>query len=71
LVVPVMCGCWQNWSEEVVAMTERTHNEQRDYRKLPEPVRLENTIATQDAAPPHDPDGDRNPERDFMLRYAG
>jgi hypothetical protein len=66
-----MGGCWHHWLEEAVAMTERTHTEQRDYRKLPERVRLEDTIATQDDAPPPDPEGGRDPERDFMLRYAG
>ena len=41
------------------------------YRRLPEPIRLEDTITTKDADPLPDPDAGRNPDRDFMLRYAG
>ncbi len=40
------------------------------FRHLPEPVRLEDTITSQDTEPAPDPDGGRNPERDFLLRYA-
>jgi hypothetical protein len=52
-------------------MTGSARVERRDYRRLPDPVRLEDTIATQDAGPPPDPEGGQDPERDFMLRYAG
>ncbi len=41
------------------------------YRHLPEPVRLEDTVSTKDPDPAPDPDSGRDPERDFMLRYAG
>lgn len=41
------------------------------YRTLPPPIRVEDTIATHEAAPPPDPNAGRDPERDFMLRYAG
>lgn len=41
------------------------------YRHLPEPVRLEDTLAVKDTAPVPDPDSGRDPERDFMLRYSG
>lgn len=41
------------------------------YRVLPEPVRLEDTIATKDTDPVPDPQRGRDTERDFMLRYAG
>ena len=41
------------------------------YRHLPPPVRLEDTVAVTDTDPVPDPDGGRDPERDFMLRYAG
>jgi hypothetical protein len=41
------------------------------FRRLPEPVRLEDTVSVKDTEPVPDPDGGRDPERDFMLRYAG
>jgi hypothetical protein len=41
-----------------------------DYRRLPEPVDLDDTIATHETDPPPDPAGGRDPERDFMLRYG-
>jgi hypothetical protein len=41
------------------------------YRHLPEPVRLEDTVASHQTGPPTDPDAGRDTEREFMLRYAG
>ena len=41
------------------------------YRHLPPPVRLEDTVAVKETDPAPDPEGGRDPERDFMLRYAG
>jgi hypothetical protein len=42
-----------------------------EYRHLPEPVRLEDTIAEHEVRPVPDPEGGINPEQAFMLRYAG
>lgn len=42
-----------------------------DYRRLPDPVKVEGTIASHEAAASPDPNADRDPERDFMLRYGG
>ena len=42
----------------------------RRYTTLPAPVDLDRTIATHDSGPPADPFAGRDPERDFMLRYA-
>ncbi|MDP9418370.1 MAG: hypothetical protein M3P48_11215 [Actinomycetota bacterium] len=57
-------------------MTEQTAgpaaaDENNPYRRLPEAIRVEDTVASHDTTPPPDPDGGRDPERDFMLRYAG
>lgn len=41
------------------------------YRKLPEPVRVEDMIATKDTRPVPDPKMGRDTETDFMLRNAG
>ena len=41
------------------------------YRKLPERIRSEDMIATQETEPPPDPTMGRDPDRDFMLRNAG
>lgn len=41
------------------------------FRRLPERVRPEDLIATQEAEPAPDPTMGRDPDRDFMLRYAG
>jgi len=40
------------------------------FSRLPEPVRLEDTIALQDIAPPPDPEAGRDTDRDFLLRYT-
>ena len=39
------------------------------FRHLPEPIKLEDTIATQDTGAPPDPEGGRDTDRDFLLRY--
>lgn len=41
------------------------------FRKLPERIRPEDMIATQETEPPPDPTMGRDCERDFMLRNAG
>jgi hypothetical protein len=41
------------------------------FRTLPERIRLEDTITSQEAETPPDPTMGRDIERDFMLRYAG
>ncbi len=40
------------------------------FAKLPEPVRLEDTVASQDAEDVPDPEMGRDTDRDFLLRYA-
>ncbi len=39
------------------------------FRRLPEPLRLEDTVPTKATESVHEPGTD--PERDFMLRYSG
>ena len=57
------------WS---VADTEpMTEQGAERYRHLPPPVRVEDTVAVKATDPAPDPAGGRDPERDFMLRYAG
>lgn len=41
-----------------------------DYSHLPEPIRLEDTIAEVDVRPVPDPESGQNPEQAFTLRYA-
>ena len=63
---------------EVTSMVDATstadHKEASSsarYRKLPERLRPEDMIATQETEPPPDPTMGRDSERDFMLRNAG
>lgn len=41
-----------------------------DYRHLPAPVRLEDTISEQEVRPVPDPEGNVDPESIFLLRYG-
>lgn len=41
------------------------------YTRLPDAVRLEDTIAEVDTRPVPDPEGGINPETAFVIRYAG
>jgi hypothetical protein len=53
-------------------MAEATKGrETPDYRHLPDPVKLEDTIAEHEVRPVPDPDGGINPEQAFVLRNAG
>ena len=63
---------------EVTIMVEATSTEGHEeagssarFRKLPERIRPEDMIATQETEPPPDPTMGRDTERDFMLRNAG
>ena len=40
------------------------------FRRLPGPVRLEDTVAEVDVRPVPDPEGGRNTDRDFLIRYG-
>jgi hypothetical protein len=41
-----------------------------DFRHLPEPVRLEDTVTEVDVRPVPDPDGGIQPDTLFLLRYG-
>ncbi|EFQ82127.1 hypothetical protein HMPREF0063_12651 [Aeromicrobium marinum DSM 15272] len=41
------------------------------FRALPPPVRLEDTVTSQDTEPVPDPDGGLDPEQRHFLRFAG
>lgn len=43
----------------------------RRFTKLPEPVRLEDTVESQETDVARDPEGGRDTDRDFMIRYSG
>ena len=65
-------------SNEVTIMVKPTstadHQEAASsarFRKLPERIRPEDMVATQETEPPPDPTMGRDSELDFMLRNAG
>lgn len=41
-----------------------------DFRRLPEPIALEDTVASQDVRHVPDPDGGRDPNHEWMLRHG-
>jgi hypothetical protein len=41
------------------------------FKRLPERVRLEDTVESQDTRATQDPEGGRDTDRDFMIRYSG
>jgi hypothetical protein len=45
-----------------------TESESR-FRRLPEPIMLEATVASQEVEPAQDPEGGRNTDVDFLIRY--
>lgn len=50
--------------------TEPESGAQR-FKKLPEPVKLEDTVESQETDAARDPEGGRDTDRDFMIRYSG
>jgi hypothetical protein len=52
------------------AIAEPATDSQR-FKRLPERVRLEDTVASQDTRIARDPEGGRDTDRDFMLRHLG
>jgi hypothetical protein len=41
------------------------------FKRLPERVKLEDTVESQDTDTARDPEGGRDTDRDFMIRYSG
>ena len=39
------------------------------FHRLPEPVKLEETVASHEVDPPQDPEGGRDTDVEFLLRY--
>ena len=39
------------------------------FRRLPEPIRLEDTVASQETDDAQDPEGGRDTDVEFLLRY--
>jgi hypothetical protein len=56
--------------EERDAIAEPESGSQR-FKKLPERVKLEDTVESQDTNVARDPEGGRDTNRDFMIRYSG
>ena len=50
-------------------MTE-PQTQQSRFAKLPAPVRIDDTVTTQDVQSPSDPESGRDTDRDFLLRYT-
>ena len=51
-------------------ITEPESGAQR-FKQLPEPVRLEDTVESQETQAARDPESGRDTDRDFMIRYSG
>jgi len=41
------------------------------FKRLPERIEPEDMVESQPTAPPRDPEGGRDTDRDFMIRYGG
>jgi hypothetical protein len=52
------------------SVTEPESDSQR-FNRLPERIRLEDTVESQATDTARDPEGGRDTERDFMIRYSG
>ena len=57
-------------TEEDADATEPAVDSQR-FKQLPERVRLEDTVESKDTSIARDPEGGRDTDRDFMIRYSG
>jgi hypothetical protein len=61
---------WPSWYAQYMAK-EQAEGPSPRFAHLPERVDLKDTIAGQQTDPPGDPEGGRDTDRDFMLRYGG
>jgi hypothetical protein len=50
--------------------TERDEPQHHRFSRLPRRVRPEDTITTKDTGPVPDPEGGRDTDRDFLIRYG-
>jgi hypothetical protein len=44
--------------------------ETRRFSRLPDPIRLEDTVEVADTRPVPDPEAGRNTDQDFLIRYG-
>ena len=44
--------------------------ENRRFSRLPDPIRIEDTVEESDTRPVPDPEAGRNTDRDFLIRYG-
>ena len=56
--------------EEPDAVVEPAADSQR-FKHLPERIRVEDTVESHDTNVARDPEGGRDTDRDFMIRYSG
>jgi hypothetical protein len=56
--------------EERDAIDEPASDPQR-FKRLPERIKLEDTVESHDTTAARDPEGGRDTDRDFMIRYSG
>jgi hypothetical protein len=61
---------WPNWYAQYMDREQAGQRSQR-FTHLPERINPKDTIASQQTSPPNDPEGGRDTDRDFMLRYGG
>jgi hypothetical protein len=64
---------WRAPARQAGPMAQPPVDEQPEvhpFATLPEPIRLQDTVASQPTDPPPDPDGGRDPDTSWMIRHA-
>jgi hypothetical protein len=57
--------------EEVTDASAEPEPGSQRFKRLPERIKVEDTVESQDPDPVRDPEGGRDTDRDFMIRYSG
>jgi len=61
---------WTSWYAQHMER-EQTERQSRRFTHLPDRVDPRDMITSHQTEPPRDPEGGRDTDRDFMLRYGG
>jgi hypothetical protein len=58
-------------NEEEPDATAEPESQSQRFKRLPERVKLEDTVESRKTKAARDPEGGRDTDRDFMIRYSG
>jgi len=61
---------WLHWWKTGRRLTQPQPNDRQSYKRLPRRIKPRDTFTSHPASPARDPEGGRDTNRDFIIRYG-